>query len=86
MSKPTLKEVIISKIQNIDNDAILREVYRLLEIEQEDLESYTLTDDQVSVVNEAKEQINIGQFLTHEEAQIKINKWLNNNLVRQSNR
>lgn len=77
MHKPTLKEKLISKIQNIENEDILKEVYRLLEIESEDLNSYTLTDDQLNIVHEAKEQINKGQFLTHEEAQQKINKWLN---------
>lgn len=77
MNKPTLKEKLISKIQNIENEDILNEVYRLLEIESDDLESYSLSDEQISVVNEAKEQINKGQFLTHEEAQLKINQWLN---------
>jgi hypothetical protein len=77
MNKPTLKEKLISKIQNIDDENILKEIYHLLEIESENLESYTLTDEQISSVNEAKEQISKGYFLTHEEAQIKINQWLN---------
>lgn len=78
MTKATLKEKLIYKIQNIENEDILNEIYRLLEIESEDLESsYVLNDEQINIVNEAKEQINNGQFLTHEEAQKKINQWLN---------
>ena len=77
MNKATLKEKLISKIQNIENVDVLKEVYHLLEIESEDIEAYTLTDEQISIVHEAKEQINKGQFLTHEEAQLKINQWLN---------
>lgn len=77
MNKTTLKEKLINKIQNIENEDILKEVYRLLEIESEDLDSYKLTNEQISVVNEAHEQIKKGHFLTHEEAQNKINQWLN---------
>lgn len=77
MNITLLKETLISKIHAIEDENVLKEVYRLLEISSEDLESYPLTDDQISIVNEAKEQINNGQFLTHEEAQIKINQWLN---------
>jgi len=77
MTKSTFKEQLISKIQNIEDVTILKEVYRLLEIESEDLESYILTDEQISIVNEAREQIRNGQFLTHEEAHNKINQWLN---------
>jgi len=77
MNITVLKETLISKIQDIQDENILKEVYRLLQIESDDLESYTLTDEQINVVNEAKEQISKGEFLTHEEAQNKINQWLN---------
>lgn len=77
MTKSTFKEQLISKIQNIEDVTILKEVYRLLEIESEDLKSSILTDEQISIVNEAREQIRNGQFLTHEEAHHKINQWLN---------
>jgi len=77
MANSTLKEQLISKIQNMEDVNILKEVYRLLEIESENLESYILTDEQISIINGAREQIKKGQFLTHEEAQNKINQWLN---------
>lgn len=41
------------------------------------LKFYPLTDEQISIVNKEKEQINKGQFLSHEEAQLKIKQWLN---------
>lgn len=77
MNKTKLKERLIKEIQNIENEDILKEVYRLLELEPEELESYKLSDEQINVVNEAREQVKKGQFLTHEEAQKKINQWLN---------
>lgn len=77
MNMTKLKERIIMEIQNIENVDILNEIYRLLELDSEDLEPYKLSDEQITVVNEAREQIKKGQFLTHEEAQKKINQWLN---------
>lgn len=77
MNKTKLKERLIKEIQNIENEDILKEVYRLLDLESEDQESYKLSQEQVSIVNEAREQVKNGQFLTHEEAQKKINQWLN---------
>ncbi len=72
-----LKAQIIQKIQNIDDENILNDLCRLLEIKSADLDSYALTDEQMSVENEAQKQINNRQFLTHEEAQNKLNQWLN---------
>ena len=77
MNKTKLKDRLIKEIQSIENEDILNEVYRLLELESEDQKSYKLTQEQISVVNEAREQVKKGQFLTHEEAQKKINQWLN---------
>lgn len=77
MNKAQLKERLIKEIQNIESEDVLNEVYRLLDLESEDLESYKLSQEQISVVNEAREQVKKGQFLTHEEAQNKINQWLN---------
>jgi len=44
---------------------------------KEKLKFYPLTIEQINIVNEVKEQINKGQFLSHEKAQLKINQWLN---------
>ncbi len=62
-----LKKKLINKIQKTENKAILEEVYRLLEIETEDMEIYKLNDEQKLVVKEAKEQIENGKFLSDEE-------------------
>ena len=77
MSTPDLKKRLIDKIQKTENQAILEEVYRLLEIETEDLEIYKLNDEQKLVVQEAKEQIKNGKFLPDEEVNKNIDEWLN---------
>lgn len=59
----------------------MREAYRLLEIEDEDLEAYTLTEQQKNTVNEAREEVPKGNFLTDDEANNAIDEWLESNLV-----
>jgi len=77
MNKVKLKEKLIKEIQNIEDENILNEVYRLLEIESAEMEVYKLNEEQISAVNEAREQISNGQFFTHEQAKKKIEEWLN---------
>ena len=51
---------------------------RLLQLENEDMEVYKLSEEQKKAVNEAKQQIKNGQFLADDEANKDINEWLRN--------
>ncbi|MDH4296949.1 MAG: hypothetical protein OEV74_11750, partial [Cyclobacteriaceae bacterium] len=64
------------KIQKTDNENLLEEAYRLLELETQDIEVYKLTDEQRKAVNEARQEIKDGQFLTDEQANNEIDEWL----------
>jgi len=77
MSTVELRKRLIEKIQKTENENLLLEAYRLLELETEDLEVYKLSDEQVNVVNEAREQIKNGQYLTDDQANKDIDEWLN---------
>ena len=76
MSTIELRKRLIDKIQKTDNEALLAEVYRLLEIETEDLELYKLTNDQRKAITEARQQIKSGQFLTDEQSNNEMDEWL----------
>lgn len=76
MSTAELRKKLIEKINITENEDLLEEVYRLLEIESEDIEIYKLTDDQMLAIEEARNQIKNGQFLSDEEADKEINEWL----------
>jgi len=71
-----LKEQLIKKIQETSDKDILEEVYRLLEIDFEDNETYTLSEEQEIAVNEAQEQIKKGQYLSEKEANHQAEEWL----------
>ena len=76
MSSAELKKRLIDKIQETDNKNLLEEAFRLLQMESEDIEVYKLSEDQKNAVNEARQQIKNGQFLTDYEANKDIDECL----------
>ena len=76
MSTLELRNRLIEKIQNTDNESLLREVYRLLELESENFEVFKFSNDQKDAINEARKQIKNGQFLTNDQADKEIDEWL----------
>lgn len=76
MSTTELRKRLIDKIQKTDNENILQEAYRLLELEAEDIDVYKLSDEQRRAITEARQQIKGGQFLTNDQADKEIDGWL----------
>ena len=76
MSTVELRRRLIDKIQKTENEGLLAEAYRLLELETEDIEMYKLNDDQRKAISEARQQISSGQFLTDEQSNKEIDEWL----------
>ena len=78
MSSAELKKRLIDKIRETVNKNLLEEAFRLPQMESEDIEVYKLSEDQKNAVNEARQQIKNGQFLTDDEANKDIDEWLRN--------
>lgn len=76
MSTIELRRRLIDKIQKTENEDLLAEAYRLLELETEDIEIYKLNDAQRKAITEARQQINNGQFLTDDQSNKEIDEWL----------
>jgi hypothetical protein len=76
MSTVELRRKLIEKIQKTENEVLLEEVYRLLELETEDIELYKLTDEQRKAISEGRLQIKNGKFLTDDQANNEIDEWL----------
>lgn len=77
MSNAELKKRLIDKIQKTDNQDLLEEAFKLLQLASEDIEVYKLSDEQKSAVNEAREQIKRGEFLTDAQVNKDVGEWLN---------
>ena len=76
MSTIELKERLINKIQTTENQELLEEAFRLLELESDDIDIYKLSAEQHKSIKEAQEQIRNGQFLTDDQANKDIDEWL----------
>lgn len=77
MSAIELKERLIEKIQATNDENILEEAYRLLELESIEAEIYKFDDDLKREIETARLQINQGQFFTNDQANKEIDEWLN---------
>ena len=76
MSTVELRKRLIHKIKTTNNQELLGEAYRLLEMESDDVETYKLNADQLNAVNEAQQQIKNRQYLTDDQANKEIEEWL----------
>ncbi len=76
MSTTELKQKLISKIEQTEDDSLLEEALRLLDIEMDDLDLIELDKNQIEAIDEAKEQIKNGQYLTNQQANKEIDEWL----------
>ena len=77
MTSIELKKKVINKINQLNDDEILNEVYRLLDDSFEDSEIFQLSENHKNAIEIAKAQVDNGEFLTNEEANKEIGKWLN---------
>jgi len=77
MTSIELKNKVISKISQINDDEILKQIYQLIDDSFEDTEIYQLSENHKSAIEIAKNQIDKGEYLTNEQAKKEIGKWLN---------
>lgn len=77
MSTVEIKKKLISKIKLTRNQYLLEEIYKLLEIEYDDLEALELSEEQKKAILKGIEDIKNKKTLTNEQADTEINKWLN---------
>ena len=76
MSTIELKERLIDKIQATQNQKLLEEAFRLLDLESDDIEIYKLSVEQHKSIKEAQDQIRNGEFLTDDQTNKDIDEWL----------
>ncbi|HLN73539.1 MAG TPA: hypothetical protein VK205_09610 [Prolixibacteraceae bacterium] len=77
MTSIELKNKVISKIRQVNDDEILKEIYKLLDDSVEDSDIIMLSENHKNAIEVAKEQIENGEYLTNDQANKEIGKWLN---------
>ena len=76
MSTVEMKKELIEKIQSTNDAAVLEEVYRLLEINNEEMDKIILSDFQKSKIDAGIKDMETGNFLSNEDANKEIEEWL----------
>jgi hypothetical protein len=71
-----LRDEEIGKINQIDDDEILNDGYRKLDDNTENPEIYQLSDNHKLAIEEAKGQIDRGEFISNDQANHEIHKGL----------
>jgi hypothetical protein len=76
MSTIDLKEKLIQGIEKTTNEHLLGEIYRLLELENNELEIYKLSEEQKQAILIGKNEIKNGLFVENEIVNKEIEVWL----------
>lgn len=76
MSSKEMKKQLIDKIQSTEDDKILEEVYRILQVSTQEVDMIVLSDTQKTQIDKGIRDIEEGRYLTHEEANTEIEEWL----------
>ncbi|MCX6238145.1 MAG: hypothetical protein NTY07_11425 [Bacteroidia bacterium] len=77
MTTIEMKNQVIGKINQLTDNELLMDVYKLLNDSLMDSEIYRLSDNHKVAIDTAINQINNGDFLTSEQANKEIDEWLN---------
>ena len=76
MNSIDLRREIHKKVDTVEDQYILEGVCRFLEINSGD-EIYQVPEELKEKLRRSNDQIERGEFLTHDELNSKIDKWLN---------
>lgn len=76
MSTIELKEKLIGTILHTENTELLEEVFRLLELESDEIRTIKLTQQQKRAIIAGQKEIENGHFLTNEQTDKEIDEWL----------
>ncbi|MEO5571723.1 MAG: hypothetical protein ABIT08_13575 [Bacteroidia bacterium] len=76
MTNLQIKNSVLNKIQALNNPYLLEEVYRLLEMETEDIEPLKLSPAQKEAIKEGQQDIAKGNKLSDKQADDEIDQWL----------
>jgi len=76
MAEVELKKRLMNRIALSKNSALLREAYRLMGTDADDLEPYKLTKEQKASVDRGKNDVKAGRTLTERKANKAVDEWL----------
>lgn len=76
MKTQELKKKLINRIMRTEDISLLEDIFRLMDIETSSDIVYELSTEEKVALYFAREQVENGQYLTQEEVDEKMKKWL----------
>ena len=71
-----MKQQLIEKIKSTEDDNILEEVYRILEVGKMEMDEIVLSEEQKELIDEGLRDIEKENYSSNEDANNEIEKWL----------
>jgi hypothetical protein len=71
-----MRQELLDKIKTTKDENILEEVYRILEIGTDEADMIVLSNEQKLSIDQGIKDMEDGNFLSNEEANSEIEKWL----------
>lgn len=75
MKKLEIKSKLIAEIEQIENVPLLETLYEILTTKAEE-NKYSLNEEQISAIEEARAQYKKGEFFSNEEVDRETREWL----------
>ena len=76
MTTMELKKKVIRRIYTLEDDLLLEEISKMVGVEN-NAGTYYLSEEQKKAVKEARQQYSRGEYISNEELEKEIEKWLN---------
>ncbi len=76
MTLTEIKKEILERVNEVNDNIILEEVYRILQIPIKPEEVFRFSDSQNELLNKREDEIDKGDFVTHEESEKDLDEWL----------
>jgi hypothetical protein len=76
MTVVELKEKLLKKIADTDDQSTLERVNWIMDVDFEAGEVYKLSEEEKAAIEEGRNQIRNGQWISHEDLEKEIGEWL----------
>jgi len=76
MTTVELKKKLIKRINKIEDELLLQDISRLIDIDEDESDIYYFTEEENSAIEEARQAYARGECLTEEEANKEVDEWL----------
>jgi len=76
MTITEIKKEILERVNQLDDDWVLEEVYRILQAPFESKEKFVFSQVQKDSLDAIEKEIDNGQYVTHEQSEKDLDEWL----------